>query len=143
MTASTLVSRKWPDPQFGSRAVVRSFVGAIGLEDIVGEPDDDIVDGVARQLSALLPLPARPEAAAVVRWPSAMPQYEVGHLERVERIERSLPPGLVLAGQAYRGAGIADAVRQGAEAAERVAAFLANRAREPRDDDAVEGERVP
>jgi oxygen-dependent protoporphyrinogen oxidase len=143
MTASTLVSRKWPDPQFGSRAVVRSFVGAIGLEDIVGEPDDDIVDGVARQLSALLPLPARPEAAAVVRWPSAMPQYEVGHLERVERIERSLPPGLVLAGQAYRGAGIADAVRQGAEAAERVAAFLANRARQPRDDDAVEGERVP
>jgi oxygen-dependent protoporphyrinogen oxidase len=143
MTASTLVSRKWPDPAFGSRAVVRCFVGATGVEDIVGEPDEDIVDGVARQLSALMPLPARPEAAAVVRWPAAMPQYEVGHLERVARIERSLPPGLALAGQAYRGTGISDAVRQGAEAAERVAAFLAERRPEPSDDDVVEGERVP
>jgi protoporphyrinogen/coproporphyrinogen III oxidase len=136
MTACTIASRKWPDPSFGSRAVVRCFVGAAGVEDLVAQPDDDIVDGVARQLAALLPLPERPEASAVVRWPAAMPQYEVGHLERVERIEQSLPEGLVLAGQAYRGAGVPDAVRQGAVAADRVAAFLAGRA------DRFEGERV-
>jgi oxygen-dependent protoporphyrinogen oxidase len=66
-----------------------------------------------------------------------MPQYEVGHLEVVERIERSLPPGVVVAGQAYRGAGIPDSVRQGGEAAERVAAHLATAAHRTR------GERVP
>jgi oxygen-dependent protoporphyrinogen oxidase len=136
MTACTLVSKKWPDPAFGTRAVVRCFVGASGIEDVVDAPDEDIVQGVGRQLAALLPLPQRPEAAAVVRWPAAMPQYEVGHLDVVERIERSLPPGVVVAGQAYRGAGIPDAVRQGAEAAEAVAASLAGRT------DAARGERV-
>jgi protoporphyrinogen/coproporphyrinogen III oxidase len=143
MTACTLVSRKWPDPSFGSRAVARCFVGAAGVEDIVAEPDDDIVEGVARQLSALLPLPERPEAARVVRWPAAMPQYEVGHLGRVERIGRSLPPGIVVAGQAYYGVGISDAVRQGAEAADRVASFLAGR-RDARGErvERAEGERV-
>ncbi|MGZ4109138.1 MAG: protoporphyrinogen oxidase, partial [Actinomycetota bacterium] len=137
MTACTLVSRKWPDPSFGSRAVARCFVGAAGIEDVVAEPGEDIVEGVARQLSALLPLPERPEAAAVVRWPAAMPQYEVGHLEAVERVERSLPPGVVVAGQAYGGAGVPHAVRQGGEAAERVAAHLATAAHGTR------GERVP
>jgi oxygen-dependent protoporphyrinogen oxidase len=136
MTACTLVSKKWPDESFGSRAVARCFVGAAGIDDVVAEPDDDIVEGVARQLSALLPLPERPEASAVVRWPAAMPQYEVGHLEVLERIDRSLPPGVVVAGQAYRGAGIPDSVRQGAEAAEHVAAHLASRTETAR------GERV-
>lgn len=134
MTACTLVSKKWPDPSFGTRAVARCFVGASGIEDVVDEPDADIVEGVGRQLSALLPLPERPEAAAVVRWPAAMPQYEVGHLELVDHIERALPAGVFLAGQAYRGAGVPDCVRQGGEAAEAVSAFLSARR--------VQGERV-
>jgi oxygen-dependent protoporphyrinogen oxidase len=140
LTACTLVSRKWPDPSLGSRAVARCFVGAAGVEDVVGEPDEDIIEGVARQLSALLPLPERPEAARVVRWPAGMPQYEVGHPERVQRIERSLPPGIVVAGQAYLGVGVSDAVRQGAEAADRVASFLAGR--RAGSEARVEGERV-
>ncbi len=124
MTACTLVSKKWPEPSFGSRAVVRCFVGASGIEELVDQPDADIVEGVARQLSALLPLPERPEVSAVVRWPSAMPQYEVGHLELIDRIERALPPGVFVAGQGYRGAGIPDCVRQGTEAADAAAGFL-------------------
>jgi oxygen-dependent protoporphyrinogen oxidase len=136
MTACTLVSKKWPDPSFGTRAVARCFVGAAGIEDVVDAPDEDIVEGVSRQLAALLPLPERPEEAAVVRWPAAMPQYEVGHLDLVERIERSLPPGVVVAGQAYRGAGIPDSVRQGAAAAEAVSAVPAGRPERTR------GERV-
>jgi oxygen-dependent protoporphyrinogen oxidase len=123
MTACTLISKKWPDPAFGSRAVVRCFVGAAGIEDVVDEPDVDIVEGVGRQLAALLPLPGRPEASAVVRWPRSMPQYEVGHLDRVDRIERALPEGVVVAGAAYRGVGIADAVRSGRQAADRVASM--------------------
>jgi oxygen-dependent protoporphyrinogen oxidase len=57
-----------------------------------------------------------------------MPQYRVGHLERVARIDRALAsrPGIVVAGSAYRGVGIADCVRQGGEAAERVRRYLAS-----------------
>jgi hypothetical protein len=52
----------------------------------------------------------------------------VGHLDAVDRIERALPPGVVVAGQAYRGAGIPDSIRQGAEAAGRVSAYVSGRA---------------
>jgi oxygen-dependent protoporphyrinogen oxidase len=125
MTACTLVSRKWPDEAFGGRAVVRCFVGATGVEDILDEADGDIVEGVGRQLAAVLPLPARPEAARVVRWPRAMPQYEVGHLDRVDTIERELPPGTFIVGQGYHGAGIPDCVRAAGEIAGRVRSYLA------------------
>jgi len=124
MTATTFLSRKWPHPAFGKRAVLRCFVGAAGSEDVLDAPDEDIVDAVCRHLAALLPLPERPEASRVVRWPRSMPQYEVGHLERVAAIREALPAGIVVVGNAYGGVGVADAVRGANEAAERVRAQL-------------------
>jgi oxygen-dependent protoporphyrinogen oxidase len=124
MTAATFWSRKWPDPAFEGRAVVRCFVGADGFEDVLDAPDEEIVEAVARHLAALLPLPERPETFALVRWPRSMPQYLVGHRERVARIEAALPAGIVVAGNAYGGVGVADTVRRAGEAAERVLAHL-------------------
>ena len=125
MTACTFLSRKWPEPAFGTRAVLRCFVGAVGFEDVLDAPDEDIVQAVCRHLAAVLPLPDRAAASTVVRWPRSMPQFELGHLERVRKIEASLPPGIVVAGNAYLGVGVADAVRSAGEAAERVRAHLA------------------
>jgi protoporphyrinogen/coproporphyrinogen III oxidase len=125
MTAATFLSRKWPSAAFGDRAVLRCFVGGAGAEDVVEAPDSDIVQAVSRHLAAVLPLPATPQASEVVRWPRAMPQYEVGHLERVAAIEASLPPGIFVVGNAYRGVGVADTVRNANEVAERVRTHLA------------------
>jgi protoporphyrinogen/coproporphyrinogen III oxidase len=136
MTACTLVSRKWPDPVFGDRAVVRCFVGGSGAEDLLDQPDDAIADGVAGQLAAILPLPPEPMAWGLVRWPRSMPQYEVGHLDRVAAIERALPPGTFLVGPAYRGPGIADCVRGANEVADAVRSHLAGRLQP------IEGEHV-
>ena len=49
-----------------------------------------------------------------------MPQYEVGHLDRIAEIEHAVAqlPGLVLAGNSYRGAGIPDCIRSGEAAAQ-------------------------
>jgi oxygen-dependent protoporphyrinogen oxidase len=127
MTATTFLSRKWPAAAYGTRAVVRCFVGAAGSEDVLEAPDSDIVDAVCRHLAAVLPLPERAVASAVVRWPRSMPQYEPGHLERVSAIEAALPPGIFVVGNAYRGVGVADTVRGANEAAERVRAHLAGR----------------
>jgi oxygen-dependent protoporphyrinogen oxidase len=124
MTACTLLSRKWPDESFGDRAVVRCFVGAAGEQGALDMSSEELVDAVSRSLPPLLPLPAEPEAAEVVRWPKAMPQYEVDHLDHVAAIERSLPPGAFLVGQAYRGAGIPDCVRAGGETAARARGAL-------------------
>ncbi|MGH2528452.1 MAG: protoporphyrinogen oxidase [Actinomycetota bacterium] len=125
LTACTFVSRKWPRPELGSRAVLRCFVGGVGAEDVLDAPDREIAEAVCGHVAALVELPAAPEAWRVVRWLKAMPQYEVGHLERLARIEGSLPPGVFLAGSGYRGVGLPDCVRSGNEVAGRVLAHLA------------------
>ena len=122
MTAATWLSSKWPSDAFGSRAVVRCYVGAVGEEDILEADDADLVEACARHLAAVVRLPAEPEHTSVVRWPGSMPQYEVGHLERVARIRAALPAGIVVVGQAYDGVGVPDCVRAATQTAERIVA---------------------
>jgi oxygen-dependent protoporphyrinogen oxidase len=124
MNAATIVSKKWPDPAFGGRAVLRCFVGGAGTEELLDREDGTILEEVTSALADIFPLPASPAASTLIRWPRAMPQYDVGHLQRVAAIEEALPAGVVVAGQAYRGAGLPDCVRQGGEAAARVRARL-------------------
>jgi protoporphyrinogen/coproporphyrinogen III oxidase len=125
MTASTWLSNKWPTESFGTRAVVRCYVGGAGAEDLLDEDDSDLVEACARHLAAVVPLPDRPEHSSVVRWPRAMPQYGVGHIERVGRIRSGLPAGIFVTGQAYDGVGIPDCVRGAGDTAWSVAAHLA------------------
>ena len=124
MTACTWISNKWPDPAFGGRAVLRCFVGAAGEEDVLDAEDRDLIEACARHLAALLPLPPAPADAAVVRWPRAMPQYLVGHLDRVARIRAELPAGIFVCGRALDGVGVADCVRSAGETADAIAAHL-------------------
>jgi oxygen-dependent protoporphyrinogen oxidase len=124
MTASTWISNKWPDPSFGDRAVLRCFVGAAGEEDVLDADDAELIEACARHLAALLPLPDAPEDAAVVRWPRAMPQYLVGHLERAERIRSELPPGIFVCGRSLDGVGVPDCVRSAGETTDAIAAYL-------------------
>jgi oxygen-dependent protoporphyrinogen oxidase len=124
MTACTWISSKWPDTAYGSRAVVRCYVGGVGDEDVLEASDDELVDACVRHLTAVLDLPERPESSSVVRWMRAMPQYEVGHVERVAAIRRSLPAGIFVVGSAYDGVGIPDCIRAAGETAEQVLAHL-------------------
>ncbi|MGH2554142.1 MAG: protoporphyrinogen oxidase [Actinomycetota bacterium] len=126
ITACTWVSRKWPRDEFGDRAVVRCFVGRAGAEDALDLPDEELIPIVTREVEEATPLGMEPVASRVVRWPRSMPQYEVGHLERVASIEEALldAPGIFLAGSAYRGVGIPDCIGQGREASQRVRQFL-------------------
>jgi oxygen-dependent protoporphyrinogen oxidase len=101
-------------------------VGRAGADDIVDRDDEELVRLITADVERICPIGERPEATRVARWPNALPQYEVGHLDRLARIDEALPktPGLVLTGSAFRGVGIADCVRQGEEAADRVRAWL-------------------
>jgi protoporphyrinogen/coproporphyrinogen III oxidase len=124
MTACTWISSKWPDPAFGSRAVVRCYMGGVGDEDVLDASDDELVGACVRHLRAVLDLPEPPESSAVVRWMRAMPQYEVGHVDRVAAIRRSLPAGIFVVGSAYDGVGIPDCVRGAGQTAEEVLSHL-------------------
>ncbi len=118
----TWLSSKWPHLS-GGPVLVRCAVGRVGDERWRQLDDRELTRRVHAELEAALDsnLPT-PEAWRVTRWERAIPQYTVGHLERVESAERELAgwPGLVLTGAAYRGVGVASCIAQAKTAAARV-----------------------
>ena len=122
MLACTFSSVKYPGRAPEGHALLRCFVGG-ALNERVLEADDAALAAAARdELCQALGITAEPVLTRVVRWTKAMPQYHVGHAARVEAIEQCVAalPGLYVCGGAYRGVGIADCVRSGEAAAERV-----------------------
>ena len=120
--ACTFSSVKYPGRAPEGHALLRCFVGG-ALDERTLESDDAALVSAARdELRQALGITAEPVLTRVARWTKAMPQYHVGHAVRVEAIEQCAAalPGLHLAGGAYRGVGIADCVRSGEAAAERV-----------------------
>ncbi len=102
--------------------LLRVFVGGAMAPEAAEQDVDSLQSQVRDFLHRMLGVRAAPRFAVVHRYPRSMPQYEVGHLERVERIEREMAshPGLALAGNACRGVGIPDCVHQAEQAAQRI-----------------------
>jgi oxygen-dependent protoporphyrinogen oxidase len=115
--AVTFTSRKWAH---GGPAVVRASVGRQGDEVELQREDGELVAVVLRELEQVVgPLP-RLVDSRVSRWGGGLPQYAVGHLDRIRRIRSALPAGLAVAGAAYGGIGVPAVIRSGTEAAERL-----------------------
>ena len=126
--AATFVHNKFPHRAPENRALVRCFLGGARDEQILLATEEEILDIVRKDLREIVgaDLDAEPLFARVYKWKSAMAQYSVGHLERVQRIEslRRKLPGLALAGNGYNGIGVPDCVRSGAEAAGKILAEM-------------------
>jgi len=122
LLAATFVHNKFPHRAPEDRALLRCFFAGSTAENIWQLSDDAIVAIVRNELQQILGLRAAPLFARVYKWKSAMAQYGVGHLERLDRIARLLQqlPKLALAGNGYRGIGVPDCVRSGQEAAKEV-----------------------
>lgn len=127
IAACTWSSAKWPGRAPRGAVLVRA---AIRDDELIVRPDDDLVDAAHGALVRAMRIEGRPRLARVARWYGAMPRYTVGHLDRLARIGAALAPfpGIVLAGAAYRGAGVADCVAQGQAAAATILATAAVRA---------------
>ena len=121
LLACTFASVKYPGRAPAGHTLLRAFVGGALDEAILGADDATLVERARDELRQALGVTAEPVLTRVCRWPAAMPQYRVGHLARVETIERRVAalPGLGLAGGGYRGVGIADCVRSAEDATER------------------------
>jgi oxygen-dependent protoporphyrinogen oxidase len=126
MLAATFVHNKFPHRAPENRAIVRCFLGGARDEQILQSSEAEIVEIVREELRGILALSAEPLFARVYKWKSAMAQYSVGHLERLQRIAslRQQLPGLALAGNGYRGIGVPDCVRSGVDAAGKVLAEM-------------------
>ena len=125
MTACTWSTAKWPALQRSGLVLLRPSAGRFGDERAFELDDGELVDRLHGELAQAIGVTEPPVESLVTRWLRGFPQYEPGHTARVGRIESALAsamPGVVVAGAAYRGLGIAACVRQAEEAAAAVLA---------------------
>jgi oxygen-dependent protoporphyrinogen oxidase len=120
--AVTHSSTKWAHLAGGDLVRLRASLGRFGEAATLQADDAELVARARADLAVLAGINAAPVAVHVQRWGGGLPQYAVGHLDRVRAIEDGLPPGVAVAGAALRGVGVPACIATGRAAAERVAA---------------------
>jgi oxygen-dependent protoporphyrinogen oxidase len=120
--AASFSSLKYPGRAPEGQVLIRVFFSVGRQRDWEHSDDGELQQVAQRELAALLGVRGEPSLCRVIRWQNAMPQYHVGHLERLARIAQRLHelPGLQLAGNAYDGVGVPQCIHSGEQAAERV-----------------------
>ena len=126
LIACSFSSVKFPGRAPNGSVLLRAFVGGALQPDMFGLDEVKMLQRVQADLRELLGIERAPLFTEVIRWPRSMPQYEIGHLDRVQRIDNRLAqlPTIKLVGNAYRGAGIPDCIRSGEQAAEALKSFF-------------------
>jgi oxygen-dependent protoporphyrinogen oxidase len=124
LIACTFSSVKFPGRAPDGHVLLRAFVGGDLQPEMFDLDEPEMIERVKSDLRELLGIEKQPLFVEVARWRESMPQYEVGHLDRIAAIETELLdlPRLMLAGNSYRGAGIPDCIRSGKLAAEQLIA---------------------
>ena len=124
--AISFTSRKFPGRAPKGRILLRTFVGGAMQPEMLDQSDDEITKTVLAELKSILGVNGEPDFTEVCRYERAMPQYHLGHCERVARIRELVAKieGLELAGNAFSGVGIPDCISSGESAAERLAEQL-------------------
>ncbi len=122
LIACTFSSVKFSGRAPDNHVLLRAFAGGALQPEIFALDKPELRTRVEKDLRELLGITEPPLFAEVAKWERSMPQYEVGHLERVNKIESLVGEmrGLTLAGNSYRGAGIPDCIKSGEAAAEKL-----------------------
>jgi oxygen-dependent protoporphyrinogen oxidase len=118
--AASFASVKFAGRAPADRVLFRVFVGGALQPELLRRSDDQLQRMVCEELADLLDARGKPDFVTIARWTGVMPQYHVGHLDRVARIEDRVAKlhGLQLAGNAYHGVGIPHCIHSGERAAE-------------------------
>ncbi len=111
--AVSCTSRKFPNRAPEGSIQLRTFIGGALQQHLLEQSDDELLAMTQQELREIFGVEGTPQTTHVVRWNRAMPQYHVGHLERVSRIGWELVqhPGLGIAGNGLRGVGIPDVIQ--------------------------------
>lgn len=129
ITACTWTNKKWPGTAPDGKVLLRSYVGRPDDQDVVNLPDDEIVRIVLNDLNKTIKIKNDPLFSVVTRFKNIMPQYTVGHVERLNEIKQKLTSelhGVFIAGSSYEGVGIPDCIDQGIEAVDAVLSHFDN-----------------
>lgn len=124
LMAATFSSTKWPGRAPKGKVLLRGFVGGPHNQEVLERSDEELVQLVRQEFCEILGLnpKAKPLFTRVYRWPRGMPQYTMGHLDRVELVENRSAEikGLALAGGSYRGVGLPNCIESGEKAVSKI-----------------------
>lgn len=127
ITACTWTNKKWPHTTPEGKVLLRAYVGKAGDESVVEQSDNEMVRIVLEDLKRIMKIEGEPEMTCITRWNEAMPQYHVGHKERIKKVREGLQtsyPGIFVTGASFEGVGIPDCIDQGKQAVKDVLAHL-------------------
>lgn len=124
--AATWSSTKWLGRAPAGYALIRAFVGGPHNQALAELDDKDMIGTVRQELREIMGIQVDPEKSWVFRWLHGMPQYTMGHMERLDLIEQRLQehPGLCLCGNSYRGIGTGDCMNSGEQAVSKVLGLI-------------------
>jgi len=124
---SPLIATSFSSNKFSGRCdddslVTRSFLGGALNPEVIGWTDEEIIDASLMQFRRWIPFQGQPEFSEVIRWSRAMPQYHLGHVQKVESIDHQMNGlnRIALAGNAYKGVGIPQCIKSGWDAADKL-----------------------
>ncbi|GAA0596389.1 protoporphyrinogen oxidase [Virgibacillus siamensis] len=127
ITACTWTHKKWPNAAPDGKVLLRCYVGRPDDQSVVDMSDEEITKIVLHDLKKTMKITQEPEFSVISRWKNAMPQYTVGHNQRITNVRSAMEhelPGVYLAGSSYEGVGVPDCIGQGEQAVKEVLEFL-------------------
>lgn len=127
ITACTWTHKKWLHTAPKDKILLRSYVGRHDDQKVVDLNDDEIIDVVLKDLNKTMKITEKPLFTVVTRYKDIMPQYAVGHRERLREVTAKMNaslPGVYLAGSSYTGVAVPDCIKQAEEAVESVINYL-------------------
>lgn len=115
-------STLFPGRAEAGKVLLTNFIGGAGNTEVLEQNDTDLVALVARELANCLGISGAPEFIHLTRYTQAIPQYTLGHLERIGELDRILAqyPGLSCRANWRDGISVADCVRQAEKTAQRL-----------------------
>lgn len=121
LTACTYISSKWPQTTPQDKVVLRVFLGKPTDSTVDTHSEEELCELALSEIRNILKFTGNPEWVEVVRLQKSMPQYEVGHKERVTTLMKHVAedyPGLALIGTPFKGVGMPDGIKQAYELVE-------------------------
>ena len=121
LTACTYISSKWPQTTPQDKVVLRVFLGKPTDSTVDTHSEEELCELALSEIQKILGFAGNPEWMEVVRLQKSMPQYEVGHKERVATLMKHVAEhysGLALIGTPFKGVGMPDGIKQAYELVE-------------------------
>src|SRR5699024_3003214 len=127
ITACTWTHKKWEHTTPAGKALLRAYVGRPSDQKVVHLSNQELTNIVLEDIRKTMSISGNPEFSVVTRWKEAMPQYTIGHKDRMEKVREHMAetlPGIFIAGSSYEGVGIPDCIGQAENAVQQCLHYL-------------------